>query len=59
MDITKLLSEQEKDEAQAVAWVKSTSGDDMLRIWLAIQAMGGTPERELISRFAQLGRHRA
>ena len=54
-DIVKLQAIQDQDEAAAMAWWKEASGADQMRIWLAIQRLGGMPELELISRFAQLG----
>lgn len=53
--MSRLRSEQEKDEANAVAWMNETDAADILRVWLAIQKMGGDSVSELISRFAQLG----
>lgn len=46
---------QEQDEAGAVTWMKETPTADLLRVWLAIQKMGGSEMQEIISRFAQLG----
>jgi hypothetical protein len=54
-DLAALRSEQEKDEAFAVAWIKEMSSADLLKVWFYIQRLGGSNERELISRFAQLG----
>jgi hypothetical protein len=51
----KLLSEHDQDEAHAVAWMREATNEAAVRIWNAIQDLGGTPELEIVSRFAQLG----
>lgn len=53
--MSRLRSEQEQDEANAVKWMNETPNEDILRVWLAIQKMGGDSMTEVISRFSQLG----
>jgi hypothetical protein len=53
--ILKLRSEQEQDEAAALQWWRETSNEDKLFVWAAIQALGGGPMEDIISRLAQLG----
>jgi hypothetical protein len=53
--INRLRSEHERDEANCLKWWAETSSEDKQRVWDAIQALGGNPINELISRFAQYG----
>lgn len=53
--MSRLRSEQEQDEANAVAWMNDASNEDILRTWFAIQKINGDSMTQLIQRFAQLG----
>ena len=50
-----LLAEQDQDLAAGLEWWDNVSFDEKVEVWMAIQNLGGTAIRELVSRFAQLG----
>lgn len=53
--LCKLQFEQDQDEMNAVEWFNRGDTVQELKVWLAIQRMGGDSMTETISRFAQLG----
>lgn len=54
--LTQLVALDDQDQAECDAWMRDASTEDKLRVWAAIQRMGGPekPLAEIVSRFAQL-----
>ncbi len=54
-DLIAIQGLHDQDEARAMKWWLETSDAAKKELWIEIQEMGGSPIRELISRFAQFG----
>ena len=52
--LARLISDNEQDRAECLAWWKSASDDDKLRVWEAIQRRYADTAMEIMSRLAQL-----
>jgi len=54
-DIAKLRAEQERDEANVVAWIRDTSEEGLSLVWEAIQRTPVDAIDDVVLRMAQLG----
>lgn len=54
MNITKIISDNEQDRAEADAWWRDSSIELKLRVWLRIQKHHDDTVDEVITRLAQL-----
>lgn len=54
--LARLVSLNDQDLAECDRWVRESSNQEKIAVWLAIQKLGGpdNPVEEIVSRFAQL-----
>jgi hypothetical protein len=50
----RIIADNDQDRAECLAWFAQATVADKCQVWDTIQALGGSPEREIVSRFAQL-----
>ncbi len=50
----RIQADNDQDRAHADDWMREATPEAQLIVWQAIQALGGTPVKEIISRLAAL-----